>query len=359
MHVVAAKGYPDNQEAQRATFNIEQAPLAPLIMYERQTIVVRDARTDPRWLWLPGASQVRSWCGTPLVIKDRSIGFLCVDWGEPDFYTEAHAQIVRAFADQAAVAIENARLYALIKNFNEQLEHNVQQRTIELRHAHDEIAAKAEQLRALVRRVVLVQETERQRIANDLHDSVTQAILATIYELHALRRRVGGQSQAADRQLDECQQLLDGTLLEMKQIIYALRPRALDELGLLAALEHFAAAVQSHHGLEVTFQASGAPYHLPGEVELAIYRIVQEASQNSIRHADATSLTISVEFRPQRLRVTVCDDGHGFDPGQVNDGLGLVGMRERAQALGAELAIVSRLGEGTRIGLELARPERE
>src|SRR6185503_14596963 len=170
----------------RAAFTIEQAPLAPLIMYERQTVVVRDARTDPRWIWLPGAEQVRSWCGTPLVIKDRSIGFLCVDWGEPGFYTEAYARIVRAFADQAAVAIENARLYALIKNFNEQLENNVQQRTVELRQARDEIAAKAEQLSALVRRVVMVQETERQRIAHDLHDSVTQAILAAIYELHAL-----------------------------------------------------------------------------------------------------------------------------------------------------------------------------
>ena len=96
MRVVAAKGYPDNEEAKRATFTIEQAPLAPLIMYQRQTVVVRDARSDPRWIWLPGASQVRSWCGTPLVIKDRSIGFLCVDWGEPDFYTETHARIVRA-----------------------------------------------------------------------------------------------------------------------------------------------------------------------------------------------------------------------------------------------------------------------
>jgi len=280
-----------------------------------------------------------------------------VDWGEPDFYTETHARIVRAFADQAAVAIENARLYAVIKSFNEQLEHSVQQRTAELRQAWDEIAAKAEQLRALVRRVVMVQETERQRIANDLHDSVTQAILAAIYELHALRRRIGGQNPDADRQLDGCQQLLDSTLLEMKQIIYALRPRALDELGLLAALEHFAAAVQTHHGLEVAFQASGTAYHLPAEAELAIYRIVQEATQNSIRHANASHVTISVEFRPRRIRVAVFDDGCGFDPSVVNDGLGLVGMRERAQALGGQFSIARRVGEGTDISLEFQRPD--
>jgi signal transduction histidine kinase len=355
MRVVAAKGYSDNEEAKRATFEIAQAPLAPLIMYERETIVVRDAHTDPRWIWLPGASQVRSWCGTPLVIKDRAIGFLCVDWGEPDFYSEAHARIVRAFADQAAVAIENAQLYATIKSFNEQLEHKVQQRTIELRQAHDEIAAKAEQLSALVRRVVNVQESERQRIAYDLHDSVTQAILAAIYELHALHRRVDGPIPEAARQIDECRELLDSTLLEMRQIIYALRPRALDELGLLAALEHFAGAAHAHHGLEVTFQTSGAPYPLDVAAELAIYRIVQEATQNSIRHAGAGGVTIGVEFRPRQLRVSVADDGCGFDPAQVGDGLGLVGMRERAQALGGQLTIASRTGYGTRVSLDLQR----
>lgn len=355
MRVVAAKGYSDNEEAKRATFEIAQAPLAPLIMYERETIVVRDAHTDPRWIWLPGASQVRSWCGTPLLIKDRAIGFLCVDWGEPDFYSEAHARIVRAFADQAAVAIENAQLYATIKSFNEQLEHKVQQRTIELRQAHDEIAAKAEQLSALVRRVVNVQESERQRIAYDLHDSVTQAILAAIYELHALHRRVDGPVPEAARQIDECRQLLDSTLLEMRQIIYALRPRALDELGLLAALEHFAGAAQAHHGLAVAFQTSGAAYPLDVAAELAIYRIVQEATQNSIRHAGAREVTIGVEFRPRQLRVTVADDGCGFNPAQVGDGLGLVGMRERAQALGGQLTIASRAGYGTRVGLDLQR----
>jgi signal transduction histidine kinase len=355
MRVVAAKGYSDNEEAKRATFEIAQAPLAPLIMYERETVVVRDAHTDPRWIWLPGASQVRSWCGAPLVIKDRAIGFLCVDWGEPDFYSDAHARIVRAFADQAAVAIENAQLYATIKSFNEQLEHKVQLRTIELRQAHDEIAAKAEQLSALVRRVVNVQESERQRIAYDLHDSVTQAILAAIYELHALHRRVDGPIPEAARQIDECRQLLDSTLLEMREIIYALRPRALDELGLLVALEHFAGAAHAHHGLDVAFQSSGAPYPLEVAAELAIYRIVQEATQNSIRHAGAREVTIGVEFRPRQLRVTVVDDGCGFNPAQVGDGLGLVGMRERAQALGGQLTIASRAGYGTRVSLDLQR----
>ena len=355
MRVVAAKGYADNEEAKLATFEITQAPLAPLIMYERETVVVRDAISDPRWIWLPGARQVRSWCGTPLVIKDHTIGFLCVDWGEPDFYTEAHAQIVRAFADQAAVAIENAQLYTTIKSFSEQLEHMVEQRTIELRYAHNEIAAKAEQLRALVCRVVQIQESERQRIAHDLHDSVTQSILGAIYELQALRRRISGLRVEFVQPIDECRQLLEHTLVEMKTIIYALRPRALDELGLLAALENFVAASALHYGLEISFQVSGSAYPLTHDVELAIYRIVQEATQNSFRHAAARSMTIGVEFRPRQLRVTVVDDGCGFDPIHVGDGLGILGIRERAQALGGHLVITSQIGQGTRITLDLQR----
>jgi signal transduction histidine kinase len=141
----------------------------------------------------------------------------------------------------------------------------------------------------------------------------------------------------------------------MKTIIYALRPRALDELGLLAALENFVAASSLHYGLEITFQVSGSAYPLTDNVELAIYRIVQEATQNSFRHAAARSMTIGVEFRPRQLRVTVVDDGRGFDPTQVGDGLGILGIRERAQALGGQLMITSQIGQGTRITLDLQR----
>jgi len=356
MYVAAAKGYPDNSEAEQAHFAIADAPLAPAIMYDRETIVVCDAHSDPRWLWLPGTRQVRSWCGTPLVIRDRAIGFLCVDWNEPGFYTQDHARILRAFADQAAVAIENARLFDAVRRFSGQLEHLVAARTAELREAHDSIAAQTEQLRALVRQVVMVQENERQRIAHELHDSLVQAILAVMYQLHAIRRRIGASVPAGVlEQIDDSRQLLEGALLEMKSIIHALRPRALDELGLLAALKHFAQAAGEHHDGTITFRSSGAAYTLHPDIELPIYRIVQEATQNAMRHAAANLIAISVECRPNMLRVIVNDDGCGFDPGSTSDGLGLVGMRERAQAIGAQLSITSAAARGTRVRLEVPR----
>jgi signal transduction histidine kinase len=353
--VVAAEGYADNEEAKRAAFRIEEAPLAVTMIHEHQTTLVQDARTDPRWIWLPGALEIRSWCGAPLVIRDRCIGWLCVDWHEPGFYRERHARIVRAFADQAAVAIENARLYAQVKGFNEQLEEAVRQRTGELRVANDEIASKAQQLRALIHRVTTIQEAERQRIASDLHDGITQAILGAIYELQALRKRNRRSDDTIDRRLDECQQLLEGTLIEMKHIIYELRPRALDELGLLAALQNLAASIRAHHGVAVECRVVGASaaYPLSGDVELAVYRIVQEATQNCIRHSGGKQLTISVEFRPALLRVHIADDGQGFAAGAVVAGLGLVGMRERAQAVGGTLWVQSAPGQGTKVTLEI------
>lgn len=344
MRVVAAMGYPDNQLAQQSAFRIADAPLTAPVLFELQTLVVADARTEPRWYWQTGAEQVRSWCCAPLVIKGECIGWLCVDWHEPNFYTQQHARIVRAFADQAAVAIEHARLYATVRQFSDELEQNVQQRTAQLQQAQG-------QLRALFRRVVRVQEEERQRIAHDLHDGVTQDILGAIYELHALQRRIAAEP-AAER-LAGCKQLLEQTLQEMKRIIYALRPRALDELGLHAALEHLAGAIRAHHGADVRFQIAGDPAPYPNDVELAIYRIIQEASHNSARHAQASDIRIQLDYTAAGLRVTISDDGRGFVPEYAELGLGIIGMRERAEAHGGTLALRSAPGRGTTIELVL------
>jgi signal transduction histidine kinase len=354
MRVVAAKGYRDNDKAKQSVFRIEDAPLTAPVLFQQQSIVIPDVQKDPRWIWQMGADQVRSWCCAPLAIRDHCIGWLCVDWPKPNFYTDAHAGIVRAFADQTAVAIENATLYKAVKLFNEHLEESVQLRTSELRVARDDIAAKADQLSALVRRVVGIQESERQRIAHDLHDSVTQSILAAIYELHAIRRRLDDAGEV-DYRIDNCQKMLDGALNEMKHIVYALRPRALDELGLVAALENYVTGMREQRSLSVDFQVTGAPYKIPRDVELAIYRIVQEALQNAVRHAEASALAVFVGFQRSTLLVTISDNGKGFDPMNIKEGLGLVGIRERADAIKGHLKIDTAKGSGTLIILELSR----
>lgn len=348
MRVVAAVGYPDNDLVMSSTFRTEDTPLAIPVVESHETIRLADVRREPLWTRHPGTEQVVSWLAAPLVLGEACIGWLCVDWPEPGFFTADHERIVRAFTEQAVVAIENARLYDAARHLSDALEIKVADRTRQLEEAHRDISAKAEALRALWRRLVEVQETERQRIAHDLHDSAAQSILAATYQLQSIRRRVAGDPDL-ERRTTECQQTLDATHREMKQIIYALRPTLLDELGLVAALENHAAGLRRITGLDVTLRVSGTARALPAEIELAIYRVVQEACQNCVRHARAASLVLSVDFEPGHVTVAIADDGDGFDGDSAHGGLGLVSMRERSHAVGARLALETAPGDGTRI----------
>ena len=246
------------------------------------------------------------------------------------------------------MAIGNARLFARVKELSEVLEQKVADRTAQLRDARDEIERKARELQALLRRLVGVQEEERRRIAYDLHDSVAQSILASTYELQALRRRVGD-SPDLDQRLTQCQRLLDSTLREMKQIIYALRPTVLDELGLIPALENYLASLPASVPIATDIRIDGTPFTLGPEADLAVYRIVQEACQNAVRHAGARSFGLVLSFSETWLEVSICDDGCGFTIDAAENGLGLVGIRERASAVGGEVTIDSSPGLGTNI----------
>lgn len=347
MRVVAAKGYPDNELVRSVVFPPEDAPLSAPVLRDHRTLIIDDVTTQLDWVWQPGTEQVRSWCSAPLVLGDDCIGWLCIDWSEPDFYSAEHGRVVRTFADQAVVAIGNARLFARATELSEALEQKVASRTAQLQDARDEIEHKALELQALLRRLVGVQEEERRRIAYDLHDSVAQSILASTYELQALRRRVV--DPEFDQRLIQCQRMLDTTLQEMKQIIYALRPTVLDELGLIPALENYLSSLPASISLATDISVSGTPFALGPDVDLAVYRIVQEACQNAVRHAGAQKLDLMLDFAPSRLEVSIRDDGCGFALDATEQGLGLVGIRERANAVGGEVSIDSRPGQGTNI----------
>lgn len=348
MRVVAAKGYADNDLVRSVTFRSEDAPLSAPVLRDHRTLIIGDVTTQLDWVWQPGTEQVRSWCSAPLVLGEDCIGWLCIDWPEPNFYNAEHGRVVRTFADQAVIAIGNARLFATARELSDVLEQKVADRTAQLRDARDEIERKAHELQALLRRLVGVQEEERRRIAYDLHDSVAQSILASTYELQALRRRVGD-SPDLDLRLRHCQRMLDSTLREMKQIIYALRPTVLDELGLIPALENYLSSLPASKPLTTEIRVDGTPFALGPDADLAVYRIVQEACQNAVRHAGARSLGLVLSFTSAGLEVTIRDDGCGFALDVAEHGLGLVGIRERASAVGGEVTIDSNPGLGTNI----------
>nr|WP_268828364.1 GAF domain-containing sensor histidine kinase [Sinorhizobium medicae] len=348
MRVVAAKGYPDNELVKKHSFLPHEAPLSRSALEQKETIVIGDVRLEPTWTWQPGTKQIVSWCSAPLVHGTECVGWLCVDWPEPNFYNFEHGRVVRAFADQAVVAIENARLFERRRELNDILEYKVADRTRLLREAHDEIAVKANELQALWRRVVDVQERERKRIAHDLHDSVAQSILAATYQLQTVRRRLGGDVEQNQR-LIACQATLDASLSEMKRIIYALRPNVLDELGLVAALENYLSVLPQGESLATSFLVEGSAIPLLPDAELAIFRIVQEACQNTIRHAGARTLVLALTYNTAEVVVSIRDDGIGFTLDDARMGLGLVGIRERTQAVGGQISVSTAPGSGTEI----------
>lgn len=212
--------------------------------------------------------------------------------------------------------------------------------------------------------VINAQEAERQRIARELHDSIGQALTSMLISLKVAQQ--AADSAERERRLDTLRETVSRTLDEVRTLAWQLRPSALDDLGLVSALEHYIADYSQRYGIQADFTATGLWHgelaaRLPHEMETALYRIIQEALTNIARHAQATTVSVFMDRRAASVRVIVEDNGKGFDPtaqdhaanGQGRVSLGLQGMRERAALFGGTLEIESRPGEGTTVIAEL------
>lgn len=206
----------------------------------------------------------------------------------------------------------------------------------------------------LFRRVVAAQESERQRIARDLHDETGQALTAIGLGLRGLESRVSRDPQQAALTLQELQTLTADSLKELQHLMADLRPSHLDDLGLPAALRWYAAKIEERGALKVGVEISGSEQPIAEPAKIAMFRIVQEALNNVIRHAEARSVSISLQFADLGVRVNIRDDGRGFDLAQLRHTqasarppLGLAGMQERAALLGGAVTVRSSPGEGT------------
>ncbi|MGD1995125.1 MAG: HAMP domain-containing protein, partial [Anaerolineae bacterium] len=227
----------------------------------------------------------------------------------------------------------------------------------ELAAAKEEISQKAQRLRHLLVRTISLQEEERQRIAADIHDGFSQFILGALYETEAAREAMAADPALAQEKLTSAQELLEQTSTEMRQVIYDLRPPLLDDIGLVAALERYLNRYRGRTGMGVVMTISGAELRLPAEAEMAFYRIAQEALHNIYKHAQTDRATVQLGFSTGWVHMAIQDQGVGFDPTVVQDGaserLGLTGMQERAESVGAHLQIQSAPGQGTAVILEM------
>ena len=307
----------------------------------RTDSLIRRLNSDRRSLTIPNtlASQpaenqsanqaIQTWLIVPITASDQVIGM--VEFGRvgPEPFSPEQIQWAEALVSQVAVAIQNAWLF-------------------------EQVSSNSERLQSLARKLVEIQEKERFSIARELHDEAGQALSSLKLSLGKLESDPEC-PQHVRQQLLNLKSLADSVLEELRRLAMDLRPVALDRLGLVAALEQLAHNMDSDR-LSIRFKAVGFEgKRLAQDVEIAMYRIVQEALTNVVRHAHASNVGILMEWKDNKVKVFIEDDGIGFETDLLErtDRLGLVGMRERAEMLGGALTIESTVGRGTSVIVEV------
>lgn len=253
----------------------------------------------------------------PLLVHGQSVGAIYLGTHKSRAVSEEELSLLAAIGHQIGVAVENARLYE-----------------------------QAQQLAVM---------KERNRLARDLHDSVTQALYGvTLYAEAAARLILSGETNLAADHLSEIRTTAQESLREMRLLIFELRLPAIKQDGLTAALQARLEAVEGRVGLETTF-TSDVDRRLSADVEEGLYRIAQEALNNTLRHAQAQRVSVRLHENQQIVTLEIVDDGIGFDTlaPEVQGGFGLRGMAERAAKLGGRLEIESQPGMGTKISVEV------
>ncbi|MFI5179961.1 MAG: histidine kinase [Thermoanaerobaculia bacterium] len=224
------------------------------------------------------------------------------------------------------------------------------------RRRYAELEAARKELQELSARLCDVQETERRTISRELHDEVGQALTALLVDLGHLEAAVPGPAEPALKaRVAQIRKLAEGTVGVVRNMALLLRPSMLDDLGLGPALEWQAREVSKRSGLKVNVSASDLDDGLPDDYKTCLYRVVQEALHNCVRHAQATQIRITVRQEPTRILLTVEDDGQGFRPDQGR-GLGILGIGERFSRLGGTFRIDSEPGAGTVLSGSLPLP---
>ncbi|MDI6893449.1 MAG: sensor histidine kinase [Bacillota bacterium] len=201
------------------------------------------------------------------------------------------------------------------------------------------------------------QEDERRRLARDIHDGPAQTMAAAMMRSEVCGRFLEEDPGRAGRELGDLKELLGACLFDLRRMIFDLRPMSLDELGLVPAMRSWLGGWQQRTGVEVRLEVRGSDRRFPPAVEIALFRVLQEALNNVWKHAGADRAAVALHTNRDRVRLVVYDRGKGFDPATLPpDTFGLAGMKERVQFLGGKWWIKSRPGRGTQVGAEIPLP---
>ena len=296
----------------------------------------------------------------PLEVKGELVGLMQLASPEVDHFTNEQTEFMAAVANQVSVSIENSRLYEQVRGFNVELEQKVNQRTSELEAARWSLAEKARQLQRLLNESYRIQEDTQARIARDMHDGVTQTIIGALYETQAARQALSDDPDRAEENLARAQNLLTEVDVEIRRVIYDLHPPVLDMMGLVVAMKRYANTFATTFDIQCQVQVEGTQRRLAKEIEIDVYRIIQSALHNVTSHAKADHAIVSFHFSSTLFQVIVSDNGEGFNPKAAletpGDHLGLLGMKERAEGMGAQLVVLSSTQDGTEVKLNLENP---
>ncbi len=291
----------------------QRIPIARLAALQQlidigKPLAIADTTTSPMWIGFPGLDWVNSNVIAPIRSNSKILGFLSLDSAVPGFFTQAHAERLQTFADQAAIAIQNARLLDRAK------------------------------------RAAVV--AERNRLANELHDTISQ----TLWSVSLISERLPAMweidQEEGRRTLATLHQLAQSALEEMRALLLELRPSSLADEKLGDLIRQAAAIITNRTGLPISVQVE-AQEPAPPDVHFALYRIVQEALNNIVLHASASQVEVFFNSDSKRIDLSIQDNGVGFNPTDIGPThLGLSIMKDRIRSIGATLEIISRKAGG-------------
>lgn len=298
--------------------------------HREPVVIVNDKESDPRYVPIESlrGSDFTSMASVPMETEPGGlVGVLNVHTISRRDFTSRDIQLLLVIGRLIAGALHQARL-------------------------HRQLTARERAHENFAEQVIAAQESERSRLAADIHDGISQRLVSLTYRLDAASRAVGdAECGDAVEQIDKARDLVDLTLAEARSAIGGLRPPVLDDLGLAGGLASLAASIA-----EVDLDLELADERLPEHIEVAFYRIAQEALQNIIKHSRALTADVRFSVADGVARLEVADSGVGFDPGVTcmtgdaySGGFGMLSMTERAELVGGRLSVRSRPGSGTTV----------
>jgi two-component system NarL family sensor kinase len=291
-------------------------------------VIPSEKEADPRYRYFPelGGRSYTSMVSVPMESGVTGlVGVLNVHTRARREFTDRDVRLLVSIGCLVAGAVHQARL-------------------------HRRLAAREQAAEQFAEQVIAAQEAERRRLAGDIHDGITQRLVSLAYHLDAAADAVRRNGEVAERELDRARELTDLTLLEAHAALAGLRPPVLEDLGLADALASLARSI----ALPPVSVTADDDCRLPEHMEIALYRIAQEALQNIVKHAGASAAHVELRCDASRALLRVSDDGRGFDAGaraddSASSSYGLRSMAERAELIGGRLAVTSRPGVGTTV----------